>query len=80
MSKVYVQIRHSIKNSPKSRYQLCKDADVDQAQLARLMAGSSGLSVESMERLIEALGLEIILCQKKTRKGTNAKEAGKCRA
>ena len=75
MAKLYDQLRKAIKDGPKSRYQLWKETDIDQGQLARFMDGISGLSVESMERLIEALGLEIIVRQRRDRKATKRKKA-----
>ena len=77
MDRIYDQLRRAIEDSSKSRYQLWKETDIDQGQLARFMDGISGLSVESMECLIEALGLEIIIRQRKARKTTKRKKVKK---
>ncbi len=61
MSKVFDEIRKAIKASDKTRYQLWKETGIKQSQLSRLMSGESGVSVENLERLADALGLEIIL-------------------
>ena len=61
MSKVLNEIRKAIKNGPMSRYAISKVTGIDQAQLARLMAGQEGLSIASLERLVECLGLEIVI-------------------
>jgi len=61
MSKILDEIRKAIKANGKSRYRLSKDASIPQSQLSRLMTGEKALSVESLERLIDALGLEIII-------------------
>ena len=68
MSKILDEIRKAIKASDKSRYRLSKDASIPQSQLSRLMTGEKGLSFEALERLVEALGLEIVI-QKRKPKG-----------
>jgi len=69
MSKVYDELRKAIRASNKTRYRLWQETGIDQGLLVRFMAGKSGLSIESIEKLIEALGLEIIIKHKKARKG-----------
>ena len=69
MSKVYDELRKAIKASSKTRYRLWQETGIDQALLARFMNRKGGLSIESIEKLIEALGLEIIIKPKKTGKG-----------
>ena len=61
MSELYEQLRKAIQTSEKTRYRLWVETGIDQGQLARFMAGESGLSVESTEKLLEALGLEIVI-------------------
>ena len=53
------RIRKAIEASGKSRYRLWKDSGVSQAQLSRLMSGESGMSADNIEKLADALGLEI---------------------
>jgi hypothetical protein len=72
MSEIYDQLRQAIRTSDKSRYKLWLETGIDQAQLVRFMAGESGLSVENTEKLIEALGLEVILRPKAS--GAKAEE------
>jgi len=69
MSKVYDELRKAIRASNKTRYRLWQETGIDQALLVRFMAGKSGLSIESVEKLIEALGLEIIIKPKRAVKG-----------
>ncbi len=72
MAKIYDELRKAITTSSSSRYRLWKETGIDQGQLARFMSGISGLSVESMERLVDALGLEIVVQSKKVaRKAKN---------
>jgi hypothetical protein len=67
MSKILNEIRKAIEGSNKSRYRLSKDTSIPQSQLSRLMTGESGLSFEALERLVDALGLEIVIRNKKKR-------------
>jgi DNA-binding Xre family transcriptional regulator len=67
MSKVLDEIRKAIEASNETRYQLWKETGIKQSQLSRLMSGQSGVSVKNLERLAEALGLEIII--RRQRKG-----------
>lgn len=64
MSQIFDTIRKAIEASSKTRYRLSKETGIDQAQLSRLMSGKEGVSVENLERLAEALGLEIIIRSK----------------
>ena len=68
MSKVLDEIRQAIDRSDHSRYAISKAIDISQAQLSRLMAGKSGLSIDSLERLAEFLNLEIVIRPKRRRR------------
>ena len=61
MSKILDEIRRAIKTGDKTRYRLSKVTSIHESQLSRLMTGEKGVSFEALERLAEALGLEIIL-------------------
>jgi transcriptional regulator with XRE-family HTH domain len=67
MSKVFDEIRKAIEASDKTRYQLWKETGIKQSQLSRLMSGRGGVSVENLELLAAALGLEILI--RRQRKG-----------
>jgi transcriptional regulator with XRE-family HTH domain len=70
MSKLLDEIREAIKASDKTRYRLSKETSIPQSQLSRLMTGEKGVSFDAMERLADALGLEIIIRPKRRqRKG-----------
>ena len=60
-------IRRAIKSSGQTRYRIAKEAGVAQSQLSRLMSGKAGLSIETLERLADYLGLEIIIRPKRRR-------------
>lgn len=61
MSQIFDQLRQAIRTGDKSRYRLWQETGIDQGQLARFMAGDSGLSVENTEKIIDALGLEVVI-------------------
>jgi transcriptional regulator with XRE-family HTH domain len=73
MGNVLDEIRKAMKASGKTRYRLWKETGIDQSHLFKLWNGEAGLSVENLERLAEALGLEIITRPAK-RKTAKAKE------
>ena len=65
------EIKRAIDASGKTRYRIAQEADIAQSQLSRLMRGDAGLSVDSVERLADYLGLEITIRPKRgrTKKG-----------
>ena len=69
MSKLLDDIRQAILESDKTRYRIALDNDIDQAHLTRLMHGQRGLSIETLEKLLDYLGLEIIIRPKHKKKG-----------
>lgn len=54
------QIRRAIDASGMSRYAIAKAIDLDQSVLSRFMAGTSGLSVQNLDRLGKLLGLKLV--------------------
>lgn len=59
MAKLVDAIRRAIDASGKTRYRIAKEAGVAQSQLSRLARGEQGLSVDTIERLADYLGLRI---------------------
>jgi len=59
LNKVSDILRAAVDASDRTRYRICKDADIDQATLSRFMHRKSGLSMEAIDRLVETLGLEL---------------------
>jgi hypothetical protein len=65
-SKLVETIRRALVSSHKSRYLVGKESGVSPAALCRFVQGK-GLKVESLERVAESLGLEIIAVKRKGR-------------
>lgn len=53
------QLRRAVRESDVTRYQISKETGIDQATLCRFVAGTAGMSLDSIDRLMDALGLEI---------------------
>lgn len=62
------QIRRAILDSGLTRYALWQRSGVEQSALSRFLSGERTLSLEAVEKLAEALGLEIVI-RPKQRKG-----------
>jgi len=67
MGNVLKEIRKAIEASGETRYRLWKATGIGQSHLSRLMRGEAGLSVENLEKLAEALGLEITIRRAKAK-------------
>jgi hypothetical protein len=65
------QLRDAIQRSDKSRYRLWKETGIDQAGLCRFVAGTAGLSLESVDRLCSALALDLVPHKTHERKATD---------
>jgi transcriptional regulator with XRE-family HTH domain len=55
------QLRRAIGESGMTRYRLSKLTGISQGQLAEVMAGTQGLSLDAFERVTEALGVSAVL-------------------
>ncbi len=69
VSAIYDAIRHAIATSGKTRYRLWQETGISQAQLCEFLHGRRGMSIENLETLAEALGLEIVVRPAKRKKG-----------
>jgi len=54
------QVRRAIEKSGVSRYRISQESGVDQAALSRFMAGKTGLTLASLDRLADMLGLDVV--------------------
>ncbi len=69
MSAIYDTIRKVIAESDKTRYRLWQETGISQAQLCEFLHGRRGMSIENLETLAKALGLEITVRPAKRKKG-----------
>ena len=68
MAELLKQVREAIDSSGQSRYAISKATGIGQPQLAKLMAGTAGLSIEAAELLLDYLGYEIQIQAKNKRR------------
>jgi hypothetical protein len=54
------QIREAIDTSGHSRYAICKAIGLNQGAMSRFMSGKGGLSLDSLDRIGELIGLEVV--------------------
>jgi len=67
MSEILNEVRRLMEESGQTRYAIWKATGIPQQQLGRLMRGDVGLSLDSLERLLQHLGHEIKI-QKRRKK------------
>jgi transcriptional regulator with XRE-family HTH domain len=59
------QLRRAIRESELSRYALSRATGVDQGTLSKFMSGQRGLSLDSVDKLVEVLGLTLTAQKKR---------------
>jgi transcriptional regulator with XRE-family HTH domain len=59
------KLRRAILESGLSRYAISVKSGVDQAALSRFLAGKRSLSLDSVDKLVDVLGLEVRLPRKR---------------
>ena len=64
------QLRQAIDDSGLTRYQIAKEAGIDESALAKFFNGHRGLSMDALNALGECLQLRITLGRKRGKKGT----------
>ena len=52
-------LRRAIQSSPKSVYQLCKEAGISQIVVSRFLSGERDIRLATADRLAKALGIEM---------------------
>jgi len=53
------ELREAIERSGQSRYSIWQQTGIDQGSLSKFMDGERGLSIESIDKLADLLGLHI---------------------
>ena len=53
------QIRRAVRECGMSRYEIWKVTGIDQGTLSRFVAGKAGMTIDSLDRLADLLGLNI---------------------
>lgn len=53
-------LRRAIQSSPKSVYQICKEAGISQIVISRFLSGERDIRLATADRLARTLGLEIV--------------------
>ena len=61
------QLRQAIGQDERSRYRISMETGIPQGQLSRFMHDKGGLSLRSVDRLCECLGLKITAQNRKGR-------------
>jgi transcriptional regulator with XRE-family HTH domain len=66
--KLSEQVRRAVAESGMSRYAICKSIGMDQSIMSRFMNGKGGLQQDSLDRLADLLGLDIVARGKRGQK------------
>ena len=53
------ELRRAVRESEATRYAISKTTGISQAVLCRFVAGTAGMSLESIDKVMDALNLEI---------------------
>ena len=64
MAKLTDQLRTAIEDSGLSHYRVCKEIGLDQSTLSRFMSGKAGLALDTVDKLGDLLGLQLIMGRK----------------
>ena len=64
-TKISDQIRDAIESADVTRYRISVETGINEATLSRFMNGTGGMTVETLDKLGEYLGLEIVEKKKK---------------
>ena len=61
------QIRQALADSEHTRYRISQETGLNEAALGKFFHGERGLSLDSLDRLAEFLGLEVVIKRRKGR-------------
>ncbi len=60
-------VRDAIERSGETRYRIAQGSGVSEAQLSRVVHGEQGMNLTTLERLLDYLGLEVVIRPKRGR-------------
>jgi transcriptional regulator with XRE-family HTH domain len=60
MAKVSEQLRKAMERSGMTRYEIAKQAGIEQSSLSRFFSGERGLSQDAIDAICELLGLRLV--------------------
>jgi hypothetical protein len=63
------QIQDAIRSSRVSRYAISKATGIGQDHLCHFLKGESSMSLATVDKVLDALELEVVIRRKRTRKG-----------
>ena len=61
------QLRAAIESSGLTRYRISQETGIDQAALSRFMSGEMGLSTNTLDKMADVLGLELVVKKRNRR-------------
>ncbi len=67
------ELRQAIERSGMSRYSIWQQTGIDQGSLSKFMDGERGLSIESIDKLADLLGLHICAADAKRSRPTGSR-------
>ena len=59
------QIRRAVKDSELSCYRICKEIGIVESAMSKFVNGYGGLSMRSLDKLADLLGLTVVVKEKK---------------
>jgi DNA-binding phage protein len=62
-------LQNAIRESGISRYAISKATGIGQDHLCHFLKGESSMSLATVDKVLDALGLEIVIRPRRTRKG-----------
>ena len=60
MTKVSEQLRKAMERSGMTRYEIAKQAGIEQSSLSRFFSGDRGLSQDAIDAICKLLGLRLV--------------------
>ena len=68
------QVHRAILTSGLTRYRISQESGVEQAALSRFMAGKTSLTLTTLDRMADVLGLDLVVRKPKRKRGPKSKK------